>query len=159
MQCCSSSQFLPNWQFIYSPKPIFTPIWCLAALKPQCLKVLVKVPPSGPAPGRLSEQVFNCLLPICPVIPLHCTGRDQERSRNPMEEDVAVSSDLECAVTLSISKAPWAVFRIKIFSRNSPFRVQFTYLTRCNVSGAVEEATSNSIKSIQMSQASLQEKQ
>lgn len=73
-----------------------------------------------------------------------------------MEEDTAVSSDLECAVTLSISKAPWAIlpvmasFQIKLFSRNSPFRGQFTYLTRCNVSGAVEEATSNSIKSIQM---------
>ncbi len=73
-----------------------------------------------------------------------------------MEEDVAVSSDLECAVTLSISKAPWAIlpvmasFRIQIFSRNLSIRVQFTFLTRCNVSGAVEEATSNSIKSIQM---------
>lgn len=60
-----------NMAFCYSPKPIFTHIWFLAALKPQCLKVLVKVPPSGPAPGCLSEQVFNCLLPICPVIPLH----------------------------------------------------------------------------------------
>lgn len=62
---------LDNLAFYLLAKPIITHIWCLAALKPQCLKVLVKVPPSGPASGRLSEQVFNCLLPICPVLPLH----------------------------------------------------------------------------------------
>lgn len=45
-----------------------------------------------------------------------------------MEEHVTVSSDLECAASLSISKAPWAILPVmaSFQVKNSPLRVQFT---------------------------------